>query len=185
MKITAGAGDAQVSSNQLQESNCITTNGGYNSLFVFPDVLAIGTTVTFRFTVGSLSVAANNRGVGGGIANSDGSKAVYFRVNSQSATATLASYTTAGGESGRTTSTQVGVPGDYFDVTATYGSVTAGKWTWTVSKNGGAVIAALTWTDSTNIIDMPGNHPVAAFRRQYASGQAASRGIASINVTAA
>lgn len=179
---TTGAGvPAIVSGTTLQEGNSITTNGGYNSHLVLPDVMAVTTTISVTVTVGALSVAANNRGVGPGVFSADGAKGVYVRFNSQSATATLATWS-GGTETSRTTSTQVAVPGDTITLT---GTLSAGVWTWTVKKNGGADIAGFTWPDSGHAIDLPGPRVGSAFRHQYASGQAPSRGVAALTATAA
>lgn len=177
---TAGAGAAIISGATLQEGSSTASNGGYNSLFVLPDVLSITATVSITVTVGALSVVANNRAVGCGIASADGSKAVYIRFASQSSTASINSW--AGGtETSRGTSTQLATAGDTLTLT---GTLSAGVWTWTVKKNGGADIAALTWADSTHAIDLPGYKPAIAFRHQYASGQAPSRGVAALSATA-
>lgn len=181
---TVGAGNAQTVSNTLQEGNSSTTNGGYNSILVLPDTMSVTTSVTVTVTVGALSVVANNRGVGPGIFSADGTKGIYVRINSQSSTAALC-YWSGGVETQPKTSTQVATAGDTITITGTYGSVTAGCWTWTVKKNGGTDIAAFTWTDSANLIDLPGVKPAVAFRHQYAAGQAPSRGVAALSFAAA
>ncbi len=181
--VTTGAGvPAIVSGTTLQEGNSILTNGGYNSHFVLPDIMAVTTVISVTITVGALSVAANNRGVGPGVFSSDGTKGVYFRFNSQSATATLVSFQSGAETTQMSLASQVAVPADTLTLT---GTLSGGVWTWTVKKNGGADISGLTWPDSGHVIDLPGNRVGASFRHQYASGQAPSRGVAALSATAA
>lgn len=180
---TANAGNAIVSGTTLQEgNNAGTTTGGYNSVLVLPDTMAITTSVSVTVTVGARSTAANNRAVGGGLFSADGTKGVYIRFPGASGTATLCTWS-GGVEAQPKTSTQTGTAGDTLTLTGTLGAVTAGVWTWTVSKNGGAAIAALSWDDASHVVDLPGNRPAAAFRHQYSGGQFPSRGVAALSAT--
>lgn len=181
--ITTGAGAAIVSGTTLTEGNSITTaSASYNSGLVLPDVMAVTTTISVTITVGALSTAANTRSVGAGVFSADGTKGVYIRFNSQSATASLFSWT--GGTEATATSlaSQLATAGDTLTLT---GTLAAGVWTWTVKKNGGADITGLTWADSAHVIDLPGNRPAMVFRHQYAGGQFPSRGVAALSATAA
>ncbi|MDZ7886549.1 MAG: hypothetical protein U5N53_28255 [Mycobacterium sp.] len=65
------------------------------------------------------------------------------------------------------------------------GTLSAGVWTWTVQKNGGADIAALTWADSGHAIDLPGVKPGVAFRTQRSGSNFYSRGVTNITAAAA
>ena len=179
--ITPGAGPSRVVSNTLQESNSTAVNGGYNCAAILPDLMAIATSVSVTITVGSLSVAANNRSVGPGVFAADGSKGIYLRFASQSSTAVLIAWNGTS-ETQLKSSTQVASPGDTVTLT---GTLSAGIWTWTVKKNGGADIAAFTWSDTAHTIDLPGMKPGIAFRHQYASAQASSRGVSALSATAA
>lgn len=177
---TAGAGAATVASNTLTEGNSSTSTGGYNSAFVFPEDMAITTTISVTVTVGALGVAANNRAVGPGVFSADGTKGVFVRFASASSTASLITWL-AGAETSRTTSTQVANTGDTVTLT---GTLSGGVWTWTVKKNGGADIAALTWADSSHLADLPGTRPAAAFRHQFSASQFPSRGISALTAAA-
>lgn len=179
--LTAGAGPTVVTSNTLREGNSTASNGGYNSVAIMPDSMAIATSISITVTVGSLSVVANNRSVGPGIFSADGSRGIYLRFASQSATATLNTWVSGTGETPQKTSTQVATAGDTLTLT---GTLSGGVWTWTVKKNG-TDIPAFTWSDSAHVIDLPGVKPGIAFRHQYAAGQAPSRGVTNITATAA
>lgn len=174
---TAGAGASLVTSGTLQEGNSSTSNGGYNSLAVFPDEMA-SSEFEVTVTVGSLSSAANNRAVGGACASADGTVAVYCRVPSSSGTAVIGTYV-GGVETDRATlSSQSAVPGNTITLTP---SVSGGVVTWTVTKNGAALGAGLSWTDSGHLVDLPGVHPAVAFRHQYSAGQYPSRGVTALS----
>jgi hypothetical protein len=179
--MTPGAGAVIVSGTTLQEGNSSTGSGGYDSALVLPDVMAVTTTISVTVTIGSLGVSSNVRGNGGGVFSADGTKGVYLFIPSASGNCRVHSFA-SGTVTNRTVSTQVGVPGDTVTLT---GTLSAGVWTWTVKKNGGADIAALTWADSGHAIDLPGPRVAPIFRHQYASGQLASRGVAALSATAA
>lgn len=179
--MTAGAGNAIISGTTMQEGNSATSGTNYDSALVLPDALAITTTVSVTVTVGALSVAANNRFVGAAIFSADGSKGIYVRFASKSGTASLQTFQ-SGTSSVQKTSTQVATAGDTITLT---GTLSAGVWTWTVKKNSGADIAALTFTDSSHVIDLPGNHPAIYFRHVYSGGQFPSRGVSALSAVAA
>ena len=179
--VTAGAGISQVVSSTLQESNSTAVNGGYNSVAVMPDSMAVTTTISVTVTVGSLSVTANNRAVGPGVFSADGTKGVYFRFASQSSTAVLCSWSGGTESTQKSLASQVASAGDTLTLT---GTLSGGAWTWTCKKNGGADIVGLTWADSSHVIDLPGVKPGVAFRHQYSSSQYGSRGVTNIAATA-
>lgn len=179
--MTAGAGNAIISGTTMQEGNSSTGATSYDSSLVLPDVMAVTTTISVTITVGALSVVANNRFVGAAIFSADGSKGIYVRFPSQSGTASLQTWQ-SGASTSQKTSTQVATTGDTITIT---GTLSAGVWTWTVKKNGGADITALTFADTTHIIDLPGAHPTCYFRHVYSGGQFPSRGISALSASAA
>lgn len=179
--MTVGAGATGVSGTTLLEGNSITTSAGYDSALVLPDVMAVTTTISVTVTIGALGVASNVRGNGGGVFAADGTKGVYVFIPSASGNCRVHSFA-SGTVSNRTLSTQVGVPGDTVTLT---GTLAAGVWTWTVKKNGGADISALTWADSGHLIDLPGPRVAPIFRHQYSGSQLTSRGVAALSATAA
>lgn len=177
--VTAGAGASTVSSNTLVEGNSAASTAGYNSVAVLPDVMA-SSLFAVTVTVGALSVAANNRGVGPGASSADGSVCVYARLASQSTTAAI--FTCIGGVETQRASvaSQLANTGDTITLTPT---VTGGVVTWTATKNGAPIGAGLSWEDSGHVVDLPGPHPAVAFRHQYSGGQFTSRGVSALSAT--
>lgn len=182
--ITAGAPipSVLIGGNTLREGTLASGSGGYNSIAVMPTVMDVTTTISVTVTVGALDAAANNRAVGAGVFSADGSEGVYIRFASASGTATLNRWT--GGTETQCTSagSQLANTGDTLTLT---GTLSAGEWTWTVKKNGGSDIAALTWADSGHAIDLPGPNPGIAFRTQRSGSNFYSRGVTAIAATAA
>lgn len=178
--MTTGAGTVSVSGTTLIEGNSITSTSGYDSALVLPDVMAVTTTISVTATIGALGVSSNVRGNGCGVFSADGTKGVYIFVPSASGNCRVHSYA-AGTVTNRTLSTQVCAPGDTITIT---GTLSSGTWTWTVKKNGGADIAALTWADTGHAMDLPGARVGPIFRHQYSGSQLISRGVAALSATA-
>jgi len=165
-----------VDSTTLREGAMTSGSGGYNLHAVMPTDMTIATSISVTVTVGSYSSDANNRAVGPGVFSSDGSSGVYVRFASFSSSCVL--YTWDGSsETSRATSSQRATAGDTATLT---GTLSSGTWTWTVKKNGGDDIAALTWADSGHVIDLPGSHPGIAFRTQRSGSNFYSRGVTRI-----
>ena len=169
-----GAGAVRSSSNTLQEGNCSASNSTYRSAAVLPDSMATDL-FWVEVKVGALSGAAGDRNVGAGIFSADGTKGVVTLWPASSNTATI--YSWAGGTLTQQASlgSQVANTGALIRLVP---SVSGGVVTWTVYLNG--TPTALTWTDSSHVVDLPGRHPAAGFRRAYNAGQYPSRGVAAL-----
>lgn len=175
--MTAGAGASIVTSSTFVEGTSSNSNGGYNSALVMPEQMA-SSIFSVTVTVGALGTAANNRAVGPGIFSADGTVGVFARLASLSSTATLNTWS-GGTETARSTlGSQRANTGDTITLTV---EVSGGVATWTVTKNGSALGSGLSWTDSSHLIDLPGNHPAIAFRHQYSASHFISRGVTTIS----
>ncbi len=169
-----GAGAVQASSNTLQEGSCTASNATYRSAAVLPDSMATDL-FWVEVKVGALSGAAGDRNVGAGVFSADGTKGVVTLWPASSNTATI--YSWAGG----TLTQQASLGSQVANTDALIRlvpSVSGGVVTWTVYLNG--TPTALTWTDSSHVVDLPGRHPAAGFRRAYNFGQYPSRGVAAL-----
>jgi len=172
--LNSGAGAVQASSNTLQEGSCTASNATYRSAAVLPDSMATDL-FWVEVKVGALSGAAGDRNVGAGAFSADGTKGVVTLWPASSNTATI--YSWAGG----TLTQQASLGSQAANTDALIRlvpSVSAGVVTWTIWLNG--VPTSLTWTDSGHVVDLPGRHPAAGFRRAYNFGQYPSRGVAAL-----
>lgn len=172
--ITSGAGAVQASSNTLQEGNCLASNGPYYSAAVLPDSMATDL-FSVEVTVGALSGAASDRGVGAGVFSADGTVGVATIWQASSSTAVIRSWSGGSFTTQASLGSQTANAGALIKLVP---SVSAGVVTWTVYLNG--VATSLTWTDSAHLVDLPGRHPAAMFRRAYNFGQYPSRGVAAL-----
>ncbi len=172
--ITSGAGAVQATSNTLQEGSALASNGPYYSAAVLPDAMATDL-FSVKVTVGALSGAAADRGVGPGVFSADGTKGVATVWQASSSTAVIRSWSGGSFATQGSLGSQAANAGDIVELVP---SVAAGVVTWTVHLNG--TPTTLTWTDSGHLVDLPGRHPAAVFRRAYNFGQYPSRGVAAL-----
>lgn len=172
--LNSGAGSVQASSNTLQEGNSAASNSGYYTAAVLPEAMATDV-FSVEATVGALSGAAGDRGVGPGVFSADGSVGVMTFVPASSGTAYIHSRSGGAFTQRASLGSQTANTGALIKLVPT---VSAGVVTWTVWLNG--VATSLTWTDSGHLVDLPGRHPAAVFRHQYNFAQYPSRGVSAL-----
>lgn len=175
--LTPGAGPVTVNGTTLQEGARVSGTGTMYSAAVLPDTMSTDL-FSVTVTVGSLSAAANDRGVGAGVFNADGTAGIACYMTSASGTAVIRTMIGGTGANQATLGSKVAVPGVTITLTPT---VSGGVVTWTVSKNGTPI--GLSWTDTGHILDLPGRHPAAAFRHAYSGADYASRGVAALSAS--
>lgn len=172
--LNSGAGSVQVSSNTLQEGNSAASNSGYYTAAVLPDAMATDV-FAVEATVGALSGAAGDRGVGPGLFSADGTAGVMTFWPASSGTAYIHSRSGGAFTQRASVGSQTANTGAVIRLVPT---VSGGVVTWNVYLNG--VLTGLSWVDSTHLVDLPGRHPAAVFRHQYNFGQYPSRGISAL-----
>ncbi len=172
--LNSGAGSAQASSNTLQEANCTASNATYRSAAVLPESMATDL-FWVEVTVGALSAAAGDRNTGAGAFSADGTVGVVTLWPASSNTATIYSWKSGTLTQQASLGSQAANTGAKIRLVP---SVSAGVVTWTAWLDG--VPTALTWPDTGHLIDLPGRHPAAGFRRAYNFGQYPSRGISAL-----
>lgn len=172
--LNSGAGAVQATSNTLQEGNSAASNSGYYTAGVLPDAMATDL-FAVEATVGGLSGAAGDRGVGPGVFSADGTVGVMTFWPASSGTAYIHSRSGGSFTQRASLGSQAANTGARIRLVP---SVSAGVVTWTVYLDD--VPTALTWTDSSHIVDLPGRHPAAVFRHQYNFAQYPSRGVAAL-----
>lgn len=163
--LTSGAGvTPTISSSAIREGASSTSNNDYYSAAVMP--VNMGTNF-FSCTVTNADQATSSRGNGPGCFKSDGTIGVFAMFCGNTSTATIWSWVGGVLTLQATCSTNVysTVGGDLLGLVP---SVTGGVVTWTATKNGTAI--PLTWTDSSHVVDLPGNNPAVAFKHQVVSG---------------
>jgi hypothetical protein len=168
--INAGAGTTSVSGGIIREGNSTASNGTYHTASIWGNVMNTSY-YTVSATNGALSTT--NRGFGPGMSDSAGTKIVYVIVCSNTSAATIQTFVSG------TVTTQASLAGLYAttstDIITLVPTVSAGLYTYTVYKNGS--VTALTWTDSSSVVGLPGRYPCGVFKHIYSSGQFTSPGI--------
>lgn len=175
--LNSGAGGVQATSNTLQEGSSAASNSGYYTAAVLPDAMATDF-FSVEATVGALSGAAGDRGVGPGVFSADGSAGVMTFWPASNGTAYIHSRSGGAFTQRASLGSQAANTGARIRLVP---SVSAGVVTWTVYLDD--VPTTLTWTDSSHVVDLPGRHPAAVFRRQYNFGQYPSRGVSALTAT--
>lgn len=158
----------------MREPNSANVNAAYYSTGVFAEQMASG---LYSVTVGNAALVNNSQGIGAGMSNADGSIQVFVIVCTNTTSARI--YTWVAGVLTQVGTTSSTVSSSASDKLALVPSLSGGIYTYTLYKNGAPT--ACVFTDSSAVIGVPGRHPVAAFKRTYSSGQAASPGIKSLS----
>lgn len=177
--ITAGAGVAAINSNAIRETARSSGSGYFYSAALMP--VDMGTEL-FVVTVTNAAQSSSQRGVGAGVFSADGTKGVFCIFKGNTSGPELNTWV------GGVMTTQATVSGVYStsssDQLALEPSVDVdGVVTWTVTKNGGAVGAGLSWTDDGHLIDLPGKRAATCFKHQYSGGEFYSPGISALTAS--
>lgn len=172
--VSSSQGDMYIQSpgsgGYLIENNGTSTTSTQYGAMVFPASLATNITkisFTNAFTVTS------DRGNGTGLFSANGTRGVFFIICGNTSAATIHTW------DGTSRVQRASLAGLYStsasDVIDMRNTISGGIVTWTVYKNNSAT--SLTWTDSSNLFDIPGRYPAATFKHTYSGGHFKSPGI--------
>lgn len=159
-----------VASGIIREGNSTAVNGTYYTLSIWGVLM---NSSYYKSSVTNGLIANTDRAMGPAMSNATGTTVVYAVIRGNSGSSTIA--TAIGGTITIQSTTTTVFSNASTDVISLVPTISGGIYTYTVHKNGTAT--SLTWTDSTNIIGIPGKYPGGVFRHVYSSGQFLSPGI--------